>query len=185
MMITPLGKCRMLLSNPKTETSHDVEFIIKDNDDCQPIIGLQTSEQMHLDKIQDNNFHRVAAVQDDSCFNSLFDVKLGEYSRVQHLTVDPEVCPKIMASRPQLKGELERPTAIGVIAPADEPTPWVSQVVVVKKRSGALRVCINKLKKALQLLAQRCQVKCSKTPSRGLAWPTRHHLHNGRHSDLW
>ena len=66
-MIKPLGKCRMLLSNPKTETSHDVEFIVfKDNDDCQQILGLQTSEQMHLVKIQDNNF------QDDNCFNSLF-----------------------------------------------------------------------------------------------------------------
>ena len=62
-MIKPLGKCRMLLSNPKAETSHDVTFIvIKDSDDCQPIVGLQTSEQMHLVKMQDNNFHRVAAV---------------------------------------------------------------------------------------------------------------------------
>ena len=52
----------MLLSNPKTETSHYVEFIVfKDNDDCQPILGLQTSEQMHLVKIQDTNFHSVAA----------------------------------------------------------------------------------------------------------------------------
>ena len=159
-MIKPLGKCRMLLSNPKTETSHDVEFIVfKDNDDCQPILGLQTSEQMHLVKIQDNNFHRVAAIQDNSCFNSLFDDKLGEFPGVQHLTVDSEVCPKIMASRripiairPQLKDELERLTAMGVIAPVDEPTPWVSQVVVVKKRSGALRVCIDphELNKALQ-----------------------------------
>ena len=159
-MIKPLGKCRMLLSNPKMETSHDVEFIVfKDNDDCQPILGLQTSEQMHLVKTQDNNFHRVAAVQDDSCFNSLLDDKLGEFAGVQHLTVDPEVCPRIMANRripiairPQLKGELERLTAMGVIAPVDEPTPWVSQVVVVKKRSGALRVCIDphELNKALQ-----------------------------------
>ena len=114
---------------------------------------------MHLVKIQDNNFHRVAAVQDDSCFSSLFDDKLGEFPGVQHLTVDPEVCPRIMASRrvpiairPQLKGELERLTGIDVNAPVDEPTPWVSQVVVMRKRSGALRVCIDpqELNKALQ-----------------------------------
>ena len=114
---------------------------------------------MHLVKIQDNNFHRVAAVQDDSCFHSLFDDKLGEFSGGQHLTVDPEVCPKIMACRripiairPQLKGELDQLTAMDVIAPVDEPTTWVSQVVVVKKRSGALRVCTDtqELNKALQ-----------------------------------
>ena len=99
-MIKPLGKCRMLLRNPITETSHDVEFIVfKDNDDCQPILGLETSEQMHLVKIQDNNFHRVAAVQNYIYFKSLFGDKLGEFPGVQHLTVDPEVCPRIMASR--------------------------------------------------------------------------------------
>ena len=84
---------------------------------------------------------------------------LIEFPGVQHLTVDPEVCPRIMASRrihitirPQLKGKLERLTAMGVIAPVDEPTPWVSQVVGVKKRSGALSVCIDphELNKALQ-----------------------------------
>ena len=110
-------------------------------------------------KIQNNNFHRVAAFLDDSCFNSLFDGKLGHFPGVHHLIVDPEVCTKITASRripiairPQLKGELERLTTMGVIAPVDEPAPWVSQVVVVKKRSGALRVCLDphELNKALQ-----------------------------------
>ena len=68
-------------------------------------------------------------------------------------TGEANVCRRItIAIRPQLKGELERLTAMGVIAPVDEPTPWVSQVVVVKKRSGALRVCIDthELNKALQ-----------------------------------
>ena len=60
-------------------------------------IGLQSNEQTHLVKIQDNNFHRVAAVQDDCCFNSLFNDTLGEFPGVHHLTIDPEVCPKSMA----------------------------------------------------------------------------------------
>ena len=59
--------------------------------DGQPILGLQTSEQMHLVKIQDNNFHRV---QDDSCFNSLSDDKLEEFPDEQHLIINPEVCPQ-------------------------------------------------------------------------------------------
>ena len=74
---------------------------------------------MHLVKIQDNNFYRVAAVQGDNCFTST----AGKFPGVQYLTVDPEVCPKIMVSRripiairPQLKGELERLTPMGVIA---------------------------------------------------------------------
>ena len=57
-----------------------------------------------------------------------------------------------IAIRLQLKGELERLTAMGVIAPVDEPTLWISQVVVVKKTSGALTVCVDshELNRALQ-----------------------------------
>ena len=57
-----------------------------------------------------------------------------------------------IAIGPQLKDELERLTAMGVVAPVDEPTPWISQVVVVKTKSGALRVCIDphELNKTLQ-----------------------------------
>ena len=147
-MIKPLGKCRMLLRNPKTETSHDVEFIVfKDNDDCQTILGLQTGEQMHLVKTQDTNFHSVAAskmiVVSIHCVMTSWE----NFHVCKTSQSTPEVCPKSMASRqipiairPQLKSKLERLTAIGVIAPVDEPTPWLSQVVVVKKRSGALKV---------------------------------------------
>ena len=106
-LIKPLGKCRMLLSNPKPETSHGVEFIVfTDNDDCQSILGLQTSEQMHLENILDSNFDRVAAVQHDSCFNSVFGDKLGEWPGVQHLTVDPEVDSRLisLAIRPRHTG---------------------------------------------------------------------------------
>ena len=31
----------------------------------------------------------------------------------------------------------------GVIAPVTEPTPWVSQSVVTKKKQGGLRICID------------------------------------------
>ena len=231
-MIKPLGKCRMLLSNPKTETSHDVEFIVfKDNDDW-------SASKCILWKYR----------------TTMLDDKLGEFSGMQHLTVDPEVCPKIIASRripiairPQLKGELERLTAMGVIAPVE----WTDTMGHSSgscedeiRRLGGVRIDPHELNKALQrehytlpiledmlhelqgatvffegrplvwLLARQVRwriqpvddvpdmfwkiqvvspafwpngVKWSvpKTPSRGIAWPTRHHLHSGRHSDLW
>ena len=99
---------------------------------------------MGLVTVYDDNFHRVAALQDDKRFYLLFDGKLGNLPGVQRLNVDSNVCHRIMtnrrvslAIRPQLKDELERLTT-GVIASVDEPTPRLSQVVVVKKTSGAL-----------------------------------------------
>ena len=32
---------------------------------------------------------------------------------------------------------------IGVLAPVEEPTEWVSQMAVVKKPDGSLRICID------------------------------------------
>ena len=79
-----------------------------------------------------------------------FDGTLGEFQGLQHLEVDPQAKPVIMpdrrtpiAIRPQLKEELEKMVKEGVIAPVTEPTPWVSQIVVNKKKQGGLRICID------------------------------------------
>lgn len=39
--------------------------------------------------------------------------------------------------------ELKCLTDLGVIAPIDEPTPWINQAVVAKKKNGKLRICID------------------------------------------
>ncbi|PFX12884.1 Retrovirus-related Pol polyprotein [Stylophora pistillata] len=43
----------------------------------------------------------------------------------------------------KLRKELDRLQQMEVIAPIDEPTPWVSSLAVAVKKSGALRICIN------------------------------------------
>ena len=45
--------------------------------------------------------------------------------------------------RERFRVELRRLEKLNVIAPVDEPTEWVSQIVVAMKKSGALRVCID------------------------------------------
>ena len=42
-----------------------------------------------------------------------------------------------------VKNELDRQVEIGVLAPVEEPTEWVSQMAVVKKQDGSLRICID------------------------------------------
>ena len=50
------------------------------------------------------------------------------------------------------KLEFERLTDIGVLMPVDEPTDWVSNLVVATKESGDLRLCLDpqQLNKALK-----------------------------------
>lgn len=56
------------------------------------------------------------------------------------------------AIKPKLKAELERLTDIGVLIPVDEPTDWVSNLVVATKESGDLRLRLDlqQLNKALK-----------------------------------
>ena len=54
--------------------------------------------------------------------------------------------------RENVKEELDRMEALGVIRKADEPTEWVSSLVVVQKPNGKVRVCLDPrdLNKAIQ-----------------------------------
>ncbi|KAL8581862.1 hypothetical protein ACOMHN_010236 [Nucella lapillus] len=111
------------------------------------------SEEMGLINIQKENFVQVAQLHPlptTDEYQDVFDGTLGKLPGLQHLEVDPLAKPVIMpdrrtpiAIRPQLKNELDKMVKGGVIAPVSKPTPWVSQIVVTKKKQGCLRMCID------------------------------------------
>ena len=45
--------------------------------------------------------------------------------------------------RAKVKDELSRMETLGVIARVEEPTPWCAGMVVVPKKSGAVRICVD------------------------------------------
>ena len=45
--------------------------------------------------------------------------------------------------RPKVQAELDRMEALGVISRVTDPTPWCAGMVVVPKRSGAVRICVD------------------------------------------
>ena len=49
----------------------------------------------------------------------------------------------MLVVNPKNSKELRRLESLNVIAPVDQPTEWVSQIVVAVKKSGELRVCID------------------------------------------
>jgi len=57
-----------------------------------------------------------------------------------------------LAVRSRLKTELDRLTTLGVITPVDEPTLWVSEIVITQHMNGDLQICIDpeELNRALQ-----------------------------------
>ena len=65
---------------------------------------------------------------------------------------------------PKLKTELSRMETMGVIEKVTHPTEWVNSIVVVEKKNGSLRVCLDP--KDLNQAIQRSHYKLI-THSRG------------------
>ena len=60
--VMPAGKCKKSIRNPKTGKKYNVELIVFD-DNCQPLLGLRTSQQMKLIKVHMEEFKKVAVVR--------------------------------------------------------------------------------------------------------------------------
>ena len=84
------------------------------------------------------------------CYPEVFAKDLGNLPGTVHLRVDENAEPSVMALRQiptalreKFKAELHRLENLGVLTKVDEPTAWVSTVVIATKKSGALRICID------------------------------------------
>ena len=169
--LKPEGTCRVTLRNPKNHRKYSIEFIIvKEN--LTPLLGAKVIQQMGLIEVHEENFEKVAVTKTiDKAggtktaqeiieeYNDVFEGDLGTLVGKQHLAVDANVLPNVSPSRRvpfaikrKLKTELERLTEIGVLMPVDEPTDWVSNLVIATKESGDLRLCLDpkQLNKALK-----------------------------------
>ena len=145
----PVGETLLEVINPKTKCVHSINFIVvKNSFNC--LLVLSTVQTLNLVTVNDDcSFAKVESPTDK------FSWDLGFAS----LTVDPNVSPKILPSRKiplalqdQVKAELDTLVQRNVISLVDEPTPWVSQMAVVTKPNGDLRICIDPqpLNRALQ-----------------------------------
>ena len=83
-------------------------------------------------------------------YPDVFNKRLGTLPGKVHFQVDPDYKPVVLPARKipvsvreKFKEELKRLESLKVIAPVDQPTEWVSQIVVAVKKSGELRVCID------------------------------------------
>ena len=125
-----------------------VDFVVCEND-MHPILGLTASQDLKILRICDENFERVNMTREEA--NKDEDTPpIGTFPGYHTLRLVDGAQPKIMPSRripiaikTAVKAELDRMTEMKIIEPVSEPTPWVSQMVVVKKKNNALRICID------------------------------------------
>ena len=69
-----------------------------------------------------------------------YDIKLKPDAKPHALLTSRNVA---LPLRPKVAEELERMEAMGVISKVDDPTPWCAGMVVVPKKLGAVRICVD------------------------------------------
>lgn len=138
--LSPLGEANLDVVNPRTSETTKVQFVVVPNGlNC--LLGLKTIQQMGLVTINNDLFVNNVV--------SNVDMSLGDLGEAS-LEVDPDVKPKTLpcrkiplAIKDDVKKELDMLVQRGILVPVTEPTKWVSQMAVVHKRNGKLRLCID------------------------------------------
>jgi hypothetical protein len=143
----PIGKVN--LNCKLKNVTKNLEFIVVDFKSL-PILGLTACTELNL-------VHKI-----DSCeqvFTDLSEV-FGKYKNVftgtgkvqyeHHIELDETVAPVVHPPRrvplslhPRLKKTLEALEKQNIIAKVDHPTDWVNSLVIVEKKNGDLRLCLD------------------------------------------
>ena len=161
------GLAKIHLRNPRNQTKYFVQFVVID-EDYIPLLGSTWAQKMGLITVKHENILHVNETvsncqgltmeQISASYSDVFK-GLGCMEGTLHLEVDTSVVPKIMpprrvplALKDRLKEELARLEKSSVIVKEENPTDWVSSLVVTEKPNGKLRVCIDPqhLNKALK-----------------------------------
>ncbi|CAH8612360.1 unnamed protein product [Dicrocoelium dendriticum] len=149
--LQPKGCVTMKAINPKDGSEHLLDFLLVSGD-LMPILGLDSIQSLGFVSFNHDRFVHSCEVGTEIVDNypSVFDGTVGKFQGVAHLSLNESARPVALparkvpiALREKFLDELQRLISLGVIAKVDEPTDWVSQVAIITKKSGDLRVCID------------------------------------------
>ena len=157
--VKPLGTTRMTIRNPKNTKKYLVEFLVV-NEDLTPLLGAKVTQCMGLIEVHSENFEQIAAATTHvgtpkaklliEEFKDVFEGDVGMLEGTQRLEVDPSILPVISPSKhipfaikPKLASALDRLVSLDILAPVEEPTDWVSNLVIANKPSGDLQICLD------------------------------------------
>ena len=145
-LINPIGMCD--LQCDINDNSHKVKFYVVDVD-SQPILGLQDCERLGLIKRMDVvHTGQLTKESVKTLYQNVFTGlgKLGKY----HITLQDGCTPVVHPPRriphslkDRLHKAIEANVKSGVLVKVEKPTDWVHNLVIVEKKNGTLRLCLD------------------------------------------
>ncbi len=144
------------------------EFYVADVS-CPPILGLKACTELGLvvkgaeiPVVRSSSSNHGNQRQIDSVsrpytkeivlkeYEDRFDGGVGRFPQLYSATLDPDVKPVVQPPHriphsilPRLKNKLDSMEQHRFVDKVDEPTDWVSNLVVTEKKDGSLRICLD------------------------------------------
>ena len=167
--IKPVGKCRLVVRNPKTSRRYIGEFVVI-QEGFTAILGAKSVQAMGMITVEYEKIQAVTKQQPTTTttttvvdsdtptekeaifatYPAVFEGEVGLFPGQLHLELDPAArgvqlpLRKVpIAMKPLLQEELQRLAHLDVIKKIEKPTDWVSHIVLVKKANGKIRVCLD------------------------------------------
>ena len=147
--VQPIGTVRLTLFNPANSQQYAVPFVVVEQE-LQPLIGKRAAEEMNLIRVNYDNFVVAAVDTTTTKYTDVISDTIGTLPGTVKLQIDEAANPVALPAhrlpvhlKSRVKKELDAMVNRGILAPVDEPTAWVSQMVVTTKKSGEPRICIN------------------------------------------
>lgn len=146
------GKALLSCLDPSTNIPQSAQFLVVD-DGFEPLLGLQTCSEFGLIK-RLCSVMKVVDIPNNKNefvdhFHDLFE-GLGEFPGMNSIILKPNSIPTLhykkripLALHDRVKDELNRMVEQNVISSVDYPTDWVSNMQVVEKPNGRLRICLD------------------------------------------
>ena len=118
--------------SPRTNEKLKARFFIV-NESMTPLFGLNATEKMKLLNFHKEHFVNVVESSDlIDKYSDVFNRSRGTLPGKLHLQVDPDTKSVVLSAR-KIPVSVPRLESTKVIAPVDQRTEWVSQVVVAVK----------------------------------------------------
>ena len=145
---------------------YDLECKLVDSTNIRPLLGRGACLSMNVVTYLDNDKLNKPDTQDAEVFilesatlslqqlvrefPGVFKQGVGRLAGEYHIRLKDNINPVQhvprrvpVALREQLKKTLHNMVKEHIITPVTDPTPWISSMVVVRKRNGALRICLD------------------------------------------
>ena len=149
--LTCMGKFSHTLRSPK-ETCKETIFVIKEL--RQPLLGRTAIKMLSLLSFNDHiSLHSLTSLDElGDQYHGLFSLHPGLLvGKPYHIKLKQDAVPYAIAAPRRIplpifdkvKAEIKRMEEMDIIEKVDEATQWCSPIVVVPKRDGTVRLCVD------------------------------------------